>query len=175
MPGIIGIISGRPTAGCDLLVRKMVASMNYEDSYVCGTYSVPEMRLHGGWVANEGSFSASQPFLSETGDVELVLSGECFNDRQLQPVLTCNGHKLAKNRAHWLVRLYEDQDDRFFEKLNGLFSGLLIDKRQRKTFLFNDRYALERIYCYQNENATYFASEAKALLSVLPELREFDT
>src|SRR5882724_3424381 len=175
MPGIVGIISGRPTAGCDLLVRQMVASMNYEDSYVCGTYSVPELRVYGGWVAHEGSFPASQPFFNETEDIVLVFSGECFNNRQLQPVLTGNGHRLAKNRAHWLVRLYEDQGGRFFENLNGLFSGLLIDKRQRKVFLFNDRYGMERIYWHERDGEFHFASEAKALLSILPDLREFDT
>ena len=56
----------------------------------------------------------------------------------------------------------------------GLFSGLLIDRRQRKVFLFNDRYGMERIYWHENGDAFYFASEAKALLGVLPELREFD-
>jgi asparagine synthase (glutamine-hydrolysing) len=64
--------------------------------------------------------------------------------------------------------------EQFFEKLNGLFSGLLIDQRQMKVFLFNDRYGSERIYWHQTNDATYFASEAKALLCVLPELRRFD-
>jgi asparagine synthase (glutamine-hydrolysing) len=41
-------------------------------------------------------------------------------------------------------------------------------------FLFNDRYGAERIYWHQTKDATYFASEAKALLSILPELRELD-
>jgi asparagine synthase (glutamine-hydrolysing) len=50
----------------------------------------------------------------------------------------------------------------------------LIDKRKRKIFLFNDRYGLERIYWHKQEDVFYFASEAKALLRVLPELREFD-
>ena len=59
-------------------------------------------------------------------------------------------------------------------ELNGLFSGLLIDRRRRRAFLFNDRYGVERVYVHQTEDATYFASEAKALLRVLPATRSFD-
>src|SRR4029077_11148977 len=59
-------------------------------------------------------------------------------------------------------------------KLNGLFSGVLIDKKLKKVFLFNDRYGVERIYWYQGSGEFYFASEAKAILSVVSETRVFD-
>jgi asparagine synthase (glutamine-hydrolysing) len=59
-------------------------------------------------------------------------------------------------------------------ELNGLFSGLLIDRRRKRAFLFNDRYGVERVYVHQSDDATYFASEAKALLRVLPTTRAFD-
>jgi asparagine synthase (glutamine-hydrolysing) len=49
-----------------------------------------------------------------------------------------------------------------------------VDRRRRLATLFNDRYAFERVYVHETRHATYFASEAKALLRVLPELREFD-
>ena len=91
-----------------------------------------------------------------------------------EPSLRQKGHQLGQAAGSWLVHLYEEEGDRFFEKLNGLFSGLLIDKRQSKAFLFNDRYGVERIYWHETEDAVFFASEAKALLRVLPELREFD-
>ena len=81
------------------------------------------------------------------------------------------GHRLEKNKGDWLVHLYEEEGDLFFEKLNGLFSGLLIDKRQKKVVLFNDRYGLERIYYYEADGEFYFASEAKALLKILPKLQ----
>ena len=39
---------------------------------------------------------------------------------------------------------------------------------------FFPRYGMERIYIYEKGETTFFASEAKALLSVLPELRSLD-
>ena len=173
MPGIVGIISHRPPEGCETLVRSMVASMKHEGFYVSGTYSAPSIGVYAGWVAHENSFAADQVFFNEQHDIALVLSGECLVDREVHSTLKRKGHGLEKTN-NWLVHLYEEEGERCFEKLNGLFSGLLIDKRQERAFLFNDRYSSERIYWHQTENATYFASEAKALLRVLPELRAFD-
>jgi asparagine synthase (glutamine-hydrolysing) len=174
MPGIVGIISDRPATECQLRVSAMLASMKHDPCYVCGTRSVSEFGVYAGWVAHEGSFSANQPFSNETGDIVLLFAGECFIDPDARRTLARRGHNLADNAADWMVHLYEEEGARFFESLNGLFSGLLIDKRQKKVFLFNDRYGVERIYWYEDEGEFYFASEAKALLRILPELREFD-
>ncbi len=174
MPGIVGIISRRATYGCETLVMAMVDSMKHESFHVSGTYCAKDLGVYCGWVALDNSFVASQVFLNEQKDVALIFSGECFVDNELRPRLEQKGHRLDKHRGDWLVHLYEEEGDQFFEKLNGLFSGLLIDKKRNRAFLFNDRYGLERIYWHDTKDATYFASEAKALLSVLPELRQFD-
>src|SRR5215475_5327127 len=131
MPGIVGIITDRAAADCELLVRSMLSSMTHERFYVSGAYCVPEMRVYAGWIAHEDSLPAAQPFLNQFGDIVLLFSGECFTDSQLQAAAPLNGHGPAKNSGHWLVHLYEEHGERFFERLNGLFSGLLIDKRRR--------------------------------------------
>src|SRR5436190_8366021 len=174
MPGIVGIIGDRPATEREALVGSMLRSMDYEQFYAMGAYSTADMRVYAGWISHESSVAANQPFVNETEDVVLLLSGECFIDREVQTELVHKGHRLAKNGADWLVHLYEEEGDQFFERLNGLFSGLLIDKRQEKVFLFNDRFGSERIYWHRNGDGFYFASEAKALLRVLPHLREFD-
>ena len=148
--------------------------MKHEPFYTSGMHSVLEMGIYAGWVAHENSFGASQPFFNERGDVVLLFSGECFVDPEKRTGLRQKGHQLEPAAGSWLVHLYEEEGDRFFEKLNGLFSGVLIDKRQSKAFLFNDRYGVERIYWHETEDAIYFASEAKAILSVIPETRAFD-
>src|SRR5216117_1716401 len=174
MPGLVGLISRRPVEECKSLVRSMASSMAHESFYDSGMYCVPEMGVYAAWIIAEKSFASSQPFVSEEKDVVLLFSGECFGDRKTRTGLRQKGHQLGQSAASWLVHLYEEEGDRFFERLNGLFSGLLIDKRQSKTFLFNDRYGVERIYWHETENGFFFESEAKALLRVLPKLREFD-
>lgn len=57
---------------------------------------------------------------------------------------------------------------------NGLFSGAFIDAERGQVALFNDRYGSERVYVHERGSVIYFASEAKALLAVLPELRTWN-
>ncbi len=174
MPGVAGIISQKPPEECESLVKSMIASMKHEHFYASGVYAAKEMGVYGGWVAHENSFAAGQPFFNEQRNTALLFSGECFVDPETRTGLRQKGHELGQTAGSWLVHLYEEEGDQFFEKLNGLFSGLLIDKRRNRAFLFNDRYGLARIYFCETKDATYFASEAKALLRVLPELRAFD-
>jgi asparagine synthase (glutamine-hydrolysing) len=173
MPGIAGIISQKPKEECESLLNSMVGCMKHEAFYISGTHSRPETGVYAGWVAHKDSFAASQPFLNEQRNIVLILSGECFSDPETRSDLKRKGHILETDND-WLVHLYEEEGERFFEKLNGLFSGLLIDKRRNQAFLFNDRYGSERIYLYQTTDASYFASEAKAILRVVPETRAFD-
>ena len=174
MPGIVGIISKNQPDECKSLVQEMIRCTKHESFYVSGTHFVAEMGIYAGWVALEGSFAAKQLFTDERKDIALLLSGECFTDcvSQTQPGRSGDFH--SKDDTGWLIQLYEEQGDQFFENLNGLFSGLLIDKKRGRAFLFNDRYGLERLYVCETKSGLYFASEAKALLQVLPDLRAFD-
>jgi asparagine synthase (glutamine-hydrolysing) len=164
MPGLAGIIIREPTADYTVDLGVMLESMRYEPFYVSGSEIFSDLGIYAGWVAHPGSFAARHSFCDVDSDVALVFSGECFE----------GDHANSASGKSWIIQNYAKLGERFLENLNGIFSGLLIDKRLKKALLFNDRYGLERIYWHETRDATYFASEAKALLRVLPELREFD-
>jgi asparagine synthase (glutamine-hydrolysing) len=174
MPGLAGLISRRGGRACEHLAAEMTALMQHEKFHVSGSHSAPELGLFAGWVALEGSFAHSQPITNERGDVVLLIAGECFSGQSGNTVLETRGRRREPNSAGWLTDLYEKRGDSFFEELNGIFSGLLIDYRQQKVSLFNDRYGMERVYYHEGRDGFFFASEAKALLRILPDLRSFD-
>ena len=174
MPGIAGIISRLPAANCLRTVQTMTAAMQHESFHASGNFSVAELGVFAGWVAHENSFASSQVFENETKEVALIFCGEVFAEPATQAQLRRDGHQFSETGGAWLVHLYEARGDKFFEELNGLFSGLLIDRRQNRVFLFNDRFGMERVYWHETADAFYFATEAKALLRVLPATREFD-
>src|SRR5690606_19592814 len=93
-----------------------------------------------------------------------------------RPVLLFSGDGFAEpaHEALTPLELYEERGERFVESLDGSFSGLLADSVRRRCLLFNDRFGQERIYYHETDGAIFFASEAKALLAVLPHLRSFD-
>jgi len=174
MPGIVGILSRDPAARYELPVKVMLNSMMHESFYISGKYEAPDMGIYVGWVAHKDSFPDGQVFFNERRDIALILSGECFLDSETAALLRRRGNTIDSSNGNWLVQLYIERGERFVGQLNGLFSGILIDQSCRKAFLFNDRYGIERIYFHEDADGFYFASEAKALLWILPRLREFD-
>ena len=133
----------------------------YDGDRICGYIRVP--------VLGAGrSFGGCLPTWNEKKDICLLFSGEKFADQTDIDALRTRGHKFAADDASYLVRLYEDMGCGFLERLNGWFSGILVDVRKQKLVLFNDRYRVNRIYHHEDAHRFYFSSEAKSL-KILPE------
>lgn len=161
MPGIVGIIGGGNSVENVQRLRAMVSSLMHDPGYTSGTVQNDKLGCSVGWTCHPGSFSDCMPVWNERRDICLIFSGEHFSDR-------------TSGNASQLVQDYEELGPSFYETLNGTFSGVVLDMRAGKAVLFNDRYALNRIYFHETADGFYFASEAKALLKVLPQLRELD-
>jgi asparagine synthase (glutamine-hydrolysing) len=174
MPGIVGIIGKGSNKENVLTLQQMMKCMIHESFYTSGTYINERLGIWVGWVCHEESFSDCMPVWNETKDVCLLFSGEDFIDESYINNLKTKGHHFDPENASYLVHLFEEMGLKFLEKLNGWFSGLLIDLNEKKIVLFNDRYGFDRIYYHKNKNAFYFSSEAKSLLKILPNLRRLD-
>ncbi len=174
MPGIAGLLTHSRNPENLSTVETMIESMKHESFYRSGVYSDEDAGVHVGWTAMEEGSCPTQPVSNEDGQIVLFLSGECFAEPALLTSLKAKGHLFSDKSGQWLVHYYEETGDSFYEKLNGIFSGLLIDKRRNVAILFNDRYGIERIYTHQNGDKLYFSSEAKAILKVVPETRYFN-
>ncbi len=171
MPGIAGIFAKQISVGAPKLLETMLKSMMHETFYIQALNVYEEHGWFCGSVAIKGSFADGMPLLNETRNVIMFFSGECFNDNQAITELRSKGQTINFNPANHLVYLYEKEGPDFVKKLNGWFSGVILDIRRAKAFLFNDRYSMQRVYYYEDSSAFYFASEAKALLRVIPSLR----
>lgn len=174
MAGIAGFIGKGFGADNAARLQSMVRRMVHEPFEHPGTFAEESSGLWAGWVSQAGSFSDGLPIWNENRDVALIFWGEDFRPRAEIDALRARGHSFSPEGAGYLVHLYEELGPRFFEQLNGGFAGLVVDLRHKRVHLFNDRYGLNRIYFHENELGLFFASEAKALLQVLPALRQID-
>jgi asparagine synthase (glutamine-hydrolysing) len=174
MPGIVGIVSQKRSKEHHALVESMVKSLMHEPFYADGTYINEELGLTLGWVNYKGSFADCLPIWNEKKDICLLFSGEDFADQADIDALKMHGHEFAPGDASYLVHLYEEMGCQFLEKLNGWFSGVLLDLREQKFVLFNDRYGVNRIYYHEDAGEFYFSSEAKSLLKILPGTRRLN-
>src|SRR5437899_6932001 len=174
MPAIAGIVGLASSDVCQQLVRLMLASMMHEQTYASGTHFAPDIGVYAGWIAHAGSFADRQCAIAAADGTVLLFAGECLALPGESGSATSTIGRAEGDLARSLLRRYDADGPSFVGSLNGLFSGLVIDAKRKSALLFNDRYGMERIYFYEKGETTFFASEAKALLAVLPELRALD-
>lgn len=161
MPGITGFVRAVSLAAPQATLDQMLGCMLHERFYASGSLLQPNLGLGVGWVNHPDAFCDGNPFWNPARDVCLVFWGEHFGVDEDDGVSS-------------LLRQYETEGDGFLKRLNGVFSGLLLDLRKSKVILFNDRYGLGRIYYHESADGFYFSSEAKSLLRIFPGLRRLD-
>ncbi len=162
-----------PRAWAEARLGRMVHALCHESFYVSGTWFDEQLGVYVGWVSRRGSFSDSMPLCNERRDVTLIFSGEEYPEPGTSDHLKKRGHSLEIEGPSYLVHLYEEEPS-FPRGLNGIFHGLVIDRKLGTAMLFNDRYGMHHIYYHESKDAFYFAAEAKAILEVCPELRVAD-
>jgi asparagine synthase (glutamine-hydrolysing) len=178
MPGIVGFVTKMPRAEAEPQLLRMVESLRHEAFYRTGTWIDESAGVYIGWSARKDSFADGMPLTNQQGSVILVFAGEEYPDPGTARQFKNNQFNNENDQSgvqgpSYLIHLYE-QDPSFLAGLNGRFHGLLVDRNLGTTTLFNDRYGIHRIYYHESKDSFYFAAEAKAILSVRPELRRAD-
>jgi asparagine synthase (glutamine-hydrolysing) len=171
MPGIAGIISFKKGNGIKNSVEKMVSCMMHEDFYNSGVYTNENLDIAVGWVSIKDSYADCMPVRCFKENIVLIFSGEIYkdNDGGVNSLNEKGNHSSQNGR--FLIDSYSEFGVNFVAKLNGWFSGVLVDLHKEKIIIFNDRYAINRIYFHQDENGLIFSSEAKAILKVRNDLK----
>jgi asparagine synthase (glutamine-hydrolysing) len=172
MPGIVGLITKMPRQKAEVELGRMVKAICHESFYNSGMLIDESLGVYVGWTALPGSFSDGMPLRNERGDVCLIFSGEEYSGRRTAQG-GGQGRFAGSTESEYLLGRYEE-DSNFVQNLNGMFHGLILDQARGAATLFNDRYGMHRLCYHESEDVFYFASEAKAILDVHPELRTSD-
>lgn len=166
MPGIFGIVTKMPRQQAEAELLRMLSTLRHEPFYETGTWVDESIGVYIGWVARKNSLSERMPLKNGKGDVVMVFSGEEFSEPR--------GGQLLNDGVLSDIAQVSANDSNFPAGLNGRFHGFVADRNRGTAMLFNDRYGMHRVYHHQAKKAFYFAAEAKAILSVCPELRSLD-
>ena len=116
-----------------------------------------------------------QPIENEDRSAVVVQNGEIYNYRELKRELEGKGHRFATDcDTEVLVHLWEEEGERFVERLRGMFAIALWDKRRRRLLLARDRFGIKPLYYRHVGGELSFASELKAMLEQPGFSREID-
>jgi len=114
------------------------------------------------------SSAGHQPMLSTDGDVVLIFNGEIYNFRELRSGLERQGVAFrGHSDTEVLLNLYLDEGEAMLPRLNGIFAFALWDSRSELLWIARDAYGVKPLYYAQSGGVFAFASELKALYSLL--------
>jgi len=122
------------------------------------------------------SMLGHQPMVSEDGKVVLVFNGEIYNFRELRSELEGRGFSFrGHSDTEVLLNLYLADGEAILPRLNGIFTFVVWDGRNRSLFVARDGLGVKPLYYFQSTRGFAFASEIKALLCLMAsEGRELD-
>jgi asparagine synthase (glutamine-hydrolysing) len=171
MPGLFGVVDTaavlelRHRAELRDLAHRMAAAMDYDPEY-CSR--IIPMDALGACVGIVGRPLLSNSSAQAADNVVIVRTG------LEQPDTPDSSTLLIGPAADEVLAAYRRGGTAELSGLGGMRAGFVADDHERRSLLFTDRYGRERIYFTLAGTRLFFASEAKAILAVVPDSRAFD-
>ena len=157
------------------LLERMIHTLHHRGPDGYGYHAADRIGLAHARLSIIDLATGDQPIRNERGDVWTVFNGEIFNYIELRAELVAQGHHFyTQSDTEVIVHLYDRHGDRFVEYLNGQFAIALWDASRQRLVLARDRAGIRPLFHTRARGATWFASEVKALLAVLPERARLD-
>ncbi|MEK7656901.1 MAG: asparagine synthase (glutamine-hydrolyzing) [Elusimicrobiota bacterium] len=114
--------------------------------------------------------NGSQPMHSAQGDLHIVFNGEIYNHPELREELESQGARYrTRSDTETLLHLYEREGAGAFARLEGMFALALYDEKEGALWLARDGIGVKPLYYHFDGKTLSFASELRALASLLPE------
>lgn len=176
MCGFAGYINMRYGQGVDKdVLNKMTQKLVHRGPDSSGYFIEENVGLGFRRLSIIDLEGGDQPLYNEDRSIVLMCNGEIFNYRELRNILIRKGHVFrTKSDVEVLVHLYEEEGEDFLNKLNGQFSFVIYDRKEKKLFLARDHFGINPLF-YTVANGTFiFASEIKSILEHPLVRREVD-
>ena len=109
-----------------------------------------------------------QPMKSKDGKFVLIFNGEIYNFRELRKELIEKGFVFNGNSdTEVILNLYQVEGSAMLRRLNGVFALALWDADSDTVLLTRDAFGVKPLYYSVSETGVQFASEIKALQSIV--------
>ncbi|XP_039003967.1 asparagine synthetase [glutamine-hydrolyzing] 3-like [Hibiscus syriacus] len=107
--------------------------------------------------------SGDQPLYNEDKSVVVTVNGEIYNHNQLKEKLNSHQFRTGSD-CEVIAHLYEEYGEDFVDMLDGMFSFVLLDTRDKSFIAARDAIGITPLYIgWGLDGSVWFASEMKAL------------
>lgn len=132
-----------------------------------GLWLSPDGRLglaHRRLAVLDPSPAGAQPMASADGRLRIVYNGEIYNFPVLRDSLAQRGWRFeSRSDTEVLLALYALEGPAMLERLRGMYAFALWDEERRGLFLARDPFGIKPLYCADDGDTIWAASQVKAL------------
>uniref|UniRef100_A0A0D9XVW0 Glutamine amidotransferase type-2 domain-containing protein n=1 Tax=Leersia perrieri TaxID=77586 RepID=A0A0D9XVW0_9ORYZ len=108
--------------------------------------------------------SGDQPLYNEDKTVAVTVNGEIYNHQELRRRLSSSHTFRTGSDCEVIVHLYEEHGEEFVDMLDGVFSFVLFDSRDRSFMAARDAIGVTPLYIgWGIDGSVWISSEMKAL------------
>lgn len=116
-----------------------------------------------------------QPMFSQDGQLVCVFNGEIYNFKEIREELRAEGYCFkSESDTEVLINAFHRFGKAMLDKLIGMFSFVIYDKRTHSYFAARDRLGIKPLYFYESDDGVIFSSEVKAIVALLDEKPSLD-
>jgi asparagine synthase (glutamine-hydrolysing) len=108
-----------------------------------------------------GGISNQQPVLLDNGDL-FVFNGEIYNTSALISRFHLNSD--PDDDAQVFAEIWSKFGPKYLAEIDGVFAGAHISERERRMYLFRDRFGARPLFYHHTDNRVIFSSEIHPLV-----------
>jgi len=109
--------------------------------------------------------TGKQPMSNASKDIWIVFNGEIYNFLELKKELEGKGyHFRTTSDTEVIIYLYEENGEKAFARLNGIFAFAIYDKKKKCVILARDHFGVKPLYYTLSNGRLLFGSEIKTIL-----------
>lgn len=164
MCGYVSIYSKNNNEEID--IEKLAEKINHRGPDYTGIYSNNNVQFAFKRLSIIDVENGSQPLQKE--DKVIVFNGEIYNHENLRNELMKKDYKFdTQCDTEVLLSSYIEYKEKCLDKLRGMFSFIIHDKKDNTLFGARDYFGIKPLYYIEEKDFIAFSSEYKAIVSLL--------
>ena len=162
--GLIDLAGQRPVP--EGTIQRMSRALLHRGPDEEGFLVRPGLALASRRLSIVGLADGQQPIRNEDRTISVVFNGELFDYVEQREALRARGHKFVTHCDTEIIpHLWEDHQEKMWERLRGQFAIALWDEPKRLLQLGRDRFGIAPLFWTRRDDWLLFASEIKGLLA----------